>query len=161
MGIFNFGASRRSNDNQPPSIDEHARMIERILTDVTDKKFTRIQNQSGRGWAFTHGSARIEAYLTYGVDNKAAYLQVVAPIVTLSPESPVLPLYRFMLEENLNMVTAAFGIYETTIYIFYERPLEGLDAVEAKAIMTKIADYADDYDNYIVDNYGGRLYQQA
>jgi hypothetical protein len=46
------------------------------------------------------------------------------------------------------------------IYVFNERPLEGLDATETNNIITLVAGYADDLDNQLVNEFGGRLYAQ-
>jgi hypothetical protein len=47
------------------------------------------------------------------------------------------------------------------VYIFSERPLAGLDGNEANFIISQIAGYADDLDNQLVNEFGGRLYSQA
>ena len=43
---------------------------------------------------------------------------------------------------------------------FSERPLEGLDAVEANNIITLVAGYADEMDDKLVGEFGGRLYSR-
>jgi hypothetical protein len=46
------------------------------------------------------------------------------------------------------------------VYVFNERILEGLDAVEANHIIQMVASYADDLDNQLINEFGGRLYGQ-
>ncbi|MCA9905734.1 MAG: YbjN domain-containing protein, partial [Anaerolineae bacterium] len=85
------------------------------------------------------------------------YLQVLAPILHL-PLQGLLPLYRRLLEMNLQLTNAAFGVYLDVIYVFNERPLDGLDAVEANQIINTVAQYADDLDDKLLEEFGGRLY---
>ena len=42
--------------------------------------------------------------------------------------------------------------------VFSERPLEGLDAVEADQIISTVAAYADEWDDKLVAEFGGRVY---
>jgi hypothetical protein len=74
--------------------------------------------------------------------------------------SNLLPLYRHLLELNLQLTNAAMGVHLDVVYVFSERPLEGLDAVEANNIITLVATYADDLDDKIVTEFGGRLYSR-
>ncbi len=97
----------------------------------------------------------IEIYISQQ-DNEG-YLQVLSPIMYL-PLTNLLPLYRHLLEVNLQLTNAAFGLYNDTVYVFSERPLESLDAVEANNIINLVANYADDQDDRLVAEFGGRLY---
>jgi len=44
------------------------------------------------------------------------------------------------------------------VYVFYERPIEGLDAPEMNSIITLVSQYADEWDDKLVAEFGGRLY---
>ena len=113
--------------------------------------------ESGYAWNFWRGSALIEIYLT---PEDWGYLQVLSPIMHL-PQSNLLPLYRRLLELNLEMTNAALGVHEDVVYVFHERLLEGLDAVEADVIVRRLAQYADELDDVLVEEFGGRMYGQG
>ena len=85
---------------------------------------------------------------------------MVAPIIHV-PMNNLLALYRRLLELNMSLTNAAIGVYQDVVYIFNERPLAGLDANEANFIISQIAGYADDLDNQLVNEFGGRLYTQT
>lgn len=137
----------------------YAGMIQQILEALRiDPGGARLAVESGYGWNFRYGSAIIEVYIHSS--NEGSFFQVLAPIITL-PQSALLPFYRRMLELNLQLTNAALGVYHDTVYIFSERPLEGLDQVEAQTTIQRVADYADTLDNRLVDEFGGRLYNRA
>ncbi|QPC82208.1 YbjN domain-containing protein [Phototrophicus methaneseepsis] len=151
--MFNRGRGRGA------SLDQHATNVERILSSIgVNPQQARMSTRDGYGWAFQHGSAMIEVYITQQAQRE--YFQVVAPLIHL-PLNNLLPLYRRLLELNLSLTNASLGIYQDVVYIFNERPLAGLDANEADFIISQIAGYADDLDNQLVNEFGGRLYTQA
>ena len=65
------------------------------------------------------------------------YLQVLSPIIHL-PDQNLLPLYRRLLELNLQLTNTSIGVYLDVVYVFNERPLQGLDSVEANHIITQL-----------------------
>lgn len=148
------------NDN-PQRYDllqQHAVTVEQILSSVgIDPAQARMNTGQGYGWSFQRGSALIEVYVVQQDDRQ--YFQVLAPILHL-PQTGLLPLYRRLLELNLQLTNASVGVYQDVIYIFNERPLTGLDAQEANYIITQISEYADELDNQLLNEFGGRLYSQ-
>ena len=140
-------------------LDQYAATVENILSGIVqDPAQTRLAMDEGYGWSFQHGSAIIEIYITR--QQERGYLQVLSPIMHL-PNSGLMPIYRRLLELNLSLTDAALGVYQDVVYIFSERPLEGLDASEATFIITHVAQYADEMDNNLVAEFGGRLYSEA
>lgn len=145
----------RSND----PLAGFAAMVHQILAGLRiDPDSARLQVEGGYGWNFRYGSAIIEVYIHE--NEEGAYFQALSPIVTL-PQTGLLPLYRHLLELNLQLTNAALGIYSDTVYLFSERPLQGLDQVEAESTIRRVADYADNLDNQLVSEFGGRLYNRA
>jgi ABC-type enterochelin transport system ATPase subunit len=59
---------------------------------------------------------------------------------------------------NLQMTAVALGVHQDTVYAFHERPLEGMDAAEANSVINTVAGYADELDDRLVQEFGGRLY---
>lgn len=141
------------------ALEHHADTVENILASLNiDLDEARLSTEQGFGWSFRRGSAIIEVYISE--HDGDGYLQVLAPIIII-PESGLLPLYRRLLELNLQLTNASLGVYYDVVYVFTERPLQGLDSVEADAIIRTVAEYADDLDNSLVSEFGGRLYSQV
>jgi hypothetical protein len=143
----------------PGLLQAYARSVEEILATLgMEPARARLQLSSGFGWSFVWGSAVIEVYVS---ENEGrGFFQALSPLIHL-PETGLLPLYRHLLELNLSLTNAAFGVYQDVVYIYSERPLQGLDAVEASAVITAISNYADELDNVLLHEFGGRLYQQG
>jgi hypothetical protein len=140
-------------------LENYAATVEQILPDIgIDPAQSRLNTEQGFGWSFRRGSATIEVYVSQQDD--VGYLQVLAPILHL-PANGLLPLYRRLLELNLQLTNAAFGVHLDVVYVFSERPLEGLDSAEANNIIALIAHYADQWDNELFNEFGGRLYGQV
>lgn len=140
------------------AMQNSAAAVERILYGIgVDPAAARMSVQDGYGWSFRRGSATIEIYVTQR--EGVGYLQALAPIIHL-PTTGLLPLYRHLLELNLQMTDAALGVYLDVVYVFSERPLDGMDADEANSMINIVAAYADELDNRLVDEFGGRLYNR-
>ena len=139
-------------------LQQSAGTVEQILGNIgVDPVSARMNVQAGYGWNFQRGSALIEVYIT---QEERGYLQVLSPIMHLPPTN-LLALYRRLLELNLQLTNASVGVHQDVVYVFNERPLDGLDPIEADSIIRKLAIYADDLDNSLVEEFGGRLYGQA
>lgn len=164
MGMFFGGRSnRRGSDNQNKQInplEKQSQVIEDILRQLNyPPEKARMDTDEGYGWTIYRGSALIDIYLSQQAG--VGYLQVLSPIMHISTSKPLLPLYRHLLELNLQLTSAALGMYDDVVYVYYERKIEGLDANEANEIIKQVAEYADTLDNQLVDEFGGRLYMQV
>jgi len=156
-----FARRRQTGAPPPPNnpLEHHADTVEDILEVIgVDPIHARLGTEQGFGWNFRRGSAIIEIYVSE--QEGRGYLQVLSPIFHL-PSTGLLPLYRKLLELNLQLTNASLGVYFDVVYVFNERPLEGLDSTETNNIITLVAGYADDLDNQLVSEFGGRLYSQA
>ena len=155
--MLNFrGRSRATGEN---ALEVYAGTIEQILTSVgIDPVRARMRTETGFGWSFQRNSAVIEIFVSQ--QEGLGYLQVLSPIMHL-PINGLLPLYRRLLELNLQLTNAALGVYLDVVYVFNERPLEGLDGNEANTIINLVAGYADDLDDKLVQEFGGRLYAKV
>ncbi len=151
---------RGRNTKQPPpsapTLETYAGTVEQILMAINvDPVQARMKLETGFGWTFQRGSAVIEIYVSQ--QNGVGYFQALSPIMHL-PINALLPLYRRLLELNMQLTNAAIGIYLDVVYVFNERPLDGMDAGEANSIINLVAAYADDLDDKLVAEFGGRLY---
>lgn len=154
MGPF-FGRGEQQPDENAGQFEVSLRAVEGILAAIgVDAGAARMEVESGFGWHFQRGSALIEVYLT---PEEQGYLQVLSPIVHL-PQQHLLALYRRLLELNLQLTNAALGLHEDVVYVFHERLLAGLDAAEADAIIRRLARYADELDDALAEEFGGRMY---
>lgn len=150
---------RQRNPRNTGSLQQHATIVEGILASIgVDPNIARMETQNGYGWTFQRGSALIEVYIAQQEGRE--YLQVLSPLMHI-PQAGLLPLYRRLLELNLSLTNASLGVYLDVVYVFNERPLAGLDGTEANFIISQISEYADDLDNQLVNEFGGRLYSQT
>lgn len=141
-----------------PNLQEYAMTVAQILTALgIDPNAAAMPLQEGYGWNFKRGSALIEIYIA--VQEGEGYLQVLSPILHLPPGG-LLPLYRRLLELNMQLTAASMGVYQDVVYVFHERPLSGMDADEANTIVNLVAHYADDLDDKLLTEFGGRLYER-
>lgn len=139
-----------------PNLEAYAATVEQILLALgVDPSQARLNTQGGFGWSFQRGSAVIEVYVSQ--QENVGYLQVLSPMMHL-PQTGLLALYRRLLELNLQMTNASIGLYLDVAYLYSERPLDGLDSVEANNIISLVANYADGLDDKLVAEFGGRLY---
>jgi len=149
----------RRQQAQAGNLQQHAAIVEQILNSIgVEPGRAQMKTENGYGWSFQRGSALIEVYIAR--QESREYLQVLSPLMHV-PTGALLPLYRRLLELNLSLTNASLGIYLDVVYVFNERPLDGLDGSEANFIITQIAEYADDLDNQLVNEFGGRLYGQT
>ncbi len=156
---FLFGSRpQRKDQDSLNKLEQSAYTVEQILGNIgVDPVEARMRVDAGYAWNFQRGSALIEVYVS---QEERGYLQVLSPIMHL-PSTNLLALYRKLLELNLQLTNASVGVHEDVVYVFNERPLEGLDPEEADSIIRKLAIYADELDNTLVDEFGGRMYSQA
>jgi len=152
--LFGRGAKEPAQ-REETQLELSLRAVEGILRAIgVDPNAARMEVESGYGWNFQRGSALIEVYLT---PEEQGYLQVLSPIMHL-PGRQLLALYRRLLELNLQLTNAALGVHEDVVYLYHERLLAGLDAAEADAIIRRLAQYADELDDALAEEFGGRMY---
>jgi hypothetical protein len=151
MGFFGRGRQQTQVSNK----EQVAAHVERILQEAGIRLEEARLNVEGLGWKFKQGSAEIEIYIN-NKDGKE-YFQVVSPIMHV-PQNGLVAFYRRLLELNLIHANLTFGVFSDLVYVFNERPLDGLDLGEARDIIAGVALNADSYDNLLVNEFGGRIY---
>lgn len=157
--MLNFRGRNPQNQLAASPLEAYARTVEQILSSIqVDLNRARMKTDNGFGWSFQRGSAVIEIFVSE--QNGVGYFQVLSPIMHL-PINGLLPLYRRLLELNLQMSNACLGLYLDVVYVFSERPLQGMDGNEANDIINLVASYADDFDDKLVSEFGGRLYAKV
>jgi hypothetical protein len=108
-------------------------------------------------WAIIKGSARILIYVQYLEKNGSSYFWVVSPITDIPEPRLLLKFYEEVLETNHTLYGAAFTKSEKWIYLKSIRELKGIDEEEMFNIITRIANYADMYDDVLFSKYGTGL----
>ena len=111
---------------------------------------------SAHAWAFQKGSATIAIDL---VEHPASWrLRVSAIVMTTNDTVDKLGLYEQLLTLNAVEVTgAAFAIQGSEVLLLSERNTIDLDRSEVRDLVLIVRTFADEYDDKLVDQYGGVL----
>lgn len=110
-------------------------------------------------WLFERGTAQVEVRLIQE-DGGGTFIQVSAFVMHL-PHDNVLRLYRRLLELNMQLVGAAFAVHRDVVYLVEERPTQDLNDSEIHTMINTVAGFADQLDDVLVAEFGGRLYGQV
>lgn len=107
-------------------------------------------------WRVVKGSASVRISLAKG--GGYATLRVAAPVMTTDARVDHLVLYRKLLVLNANQLSgAAFATRQNEILLVAERSTLDLDRSEVLDLIRRVENYADHYDDLLVDEFGGRL----
>jgi hypothetical protein len=108
-------------------------------------------------WSIQRGSAGIQVSVAKSDRGDTVYLRAVSPIMSLPPESLLLPLFRRLLELNgRGLVNAAFAVVDDRVVVKSERPTSFLDVAEVEQIILHLSAVADTYDDRLVKEFGGQ-----
>ncbi len=144
---------------QVEDVTSAARIVGEALGKIgVDPRPERLPGDRGFGWSIRRGSAVV--FITVNQENNHAYLRLTSPILYL-PSENLLPLYRTLLGINMELTSAALAVHEDKVCIVSERPVEGLDHVEADDLLKRISHYADELDNKLAAEFGARLYTEG
>jgi len=132
-------------------------MIEGVLRDLGhDPAATRSGTDAEPQWGFEHGSTSVVVALVDREDY--THLRVVAPVMTTDARVDVLKLYRHLLTLHGHEVYgAAFAAFQNEIQLVAERSTIDLDRSEVRDTIERVRDYADHYDDLLVEQFGGRV----
>lgn len=132
-------------------------MIEDVLIElghVVEK--TRAQfPECERAWRISKGSATVEiALLARGDDN---WLQVSASVMTPGARADTATLWRKLLSMNYERASVAcFALRGDTVVIIGQRSTRDLDRGEVITLIRTVSEDADDHDDQLVKEFGGR-----
>jgi len=155
MGLLGRGRGPARQDTLLP----YARQVEKFLRQLHIEPSQARQQSSDYVWRFQYGSALVEVVLFHKRADEGGgdFMQIYSPLLHLPP-SGLLPLYRRLLELNLTLAQAAFGVRADVIYLFMERSLVDLELRELESLIKMIADTADRYDNELMMEFSARPY---
>lgn len=153
MGLF----GRKKTDIG--DIKESVKIVREVLGKIGINETPQpIDGGKGFGWVIQRGSAVVYVMINQ-IDSKG-FFKVISPILYL-PSENLLPLYRSILEINMDLISAALGVQEDKVCVMSERSIAGLDAEEADEIIKRVSYYADQLDNKLAAEFGGRLFSGA
>lgn len=151
----------RPNTQQDPGLAAVAARIDGILHALgVDPALARVDDGSGRNfvWQFQRGTALVEVLLLN--EGGRQFFQVCSPILHI-PQDGLVRFYRRLLEYNMQLSGAAFAVYRDVVYVVHERALAGLDDAEANEMISTVAGFADELDDRLAAEFGGRLFGQV
>jgi hypothetical protein len=132
-------------------------MIEDVLIElghVLEKARAQFP-ECERAWRISKGSATVEIALLKREDDN--WLQVSASVMTPGPRTDTAALWRKLLSLNYERASVAcFALRGDTVVIIGQRSTRDLDRGEVITLISTVSDDADDYDDRLVKEFGGR-----
>ena len=106
-------------------------------------------------WRVQKGSAHVFILLD-GVAGEN-FLRITAPVIHVDPAADKVGLYQKLLELNRTEVYgAAFALDGSVVVLTSQRSTTDLDRSEVLDLVKRVEEYADKYDDLLVDEFGGR-----
>ena len=146
------------DNNRDANLHSSEQMVEDVLVELGHFVNEARSEQPGarRAWRVFKGSASVRITLIDRDD--FVHLRVVAPILTTDDSVDLAGLYRRLLSMNAEEIHgAAFAVAGTEVQLVAERSTIDLDRGEVLDLIRRIQSYADEYDDNLVANFGGRL----
>lgn len=134
------------------TIAPYVEMVEDCIRDLGLDP-TTVRGQKEGQWDLVRGSARVWIDVWHIERENRPYIQAMSPVMKMPPESRWAEFYQELAEINYKLYGCAFCKYNEWIYLKVIRECEGLDKSEAFAMITRIGNYADDYDDYLKNKY--------
>ncbi|MEZ4830116.1 MAG: YbjN domain-containing protein [Bacteroidia bacterium] len=125
----------------------HYAIVENALRQLGVDPTTCRGEQPG-SWNLVKGSARIMLDLWYIESEQRAYFSALSPVMKF-PKSSTESLSRELLAINHQLFGAAFSLFNDVIYMRTIREVDGMDATEAGAMILRVANYTDHYDDIL------------
>jgi hypothetical protein len=146
-----FANQRQAN------LESTTAMIEDVLVElghVLEKARAQFP-ECERAWRISKGSATVEiALLARG---EAGWLQVSASVMTPGARTDQAALWRKVLVLNAERAqSASFALRGNTVVLIGQRPTLDLDRSEVLALIETVSTDADQYDDELVREFGGR-----
>ena len=134
-------------DTTPYTPEGVSKTMEDILTSIG--KDVRLSRVGKSAWDIEEGSALIK--ITHNTQNRFIYCDAILGSL---PKQNIGELYEYMLKENYTLESLGFSVDRQNVVlstIIYDADL---NAETGKEILGELFQKADDYDNYLADNYG-------
>ena len=104
-------------------------------------------------WNLKKGSATVWIDVWQVQNEERGYFQVMSPVCQVPVNNQHL-FTKELLEINHTLYGVAFTIFKDWAYIKMIREVDGLDQKEAEAMINRVGNYADDWDDKLKAKYG-------
>lgn len=145
------------SNQREANLESITAMIEDVLIElghVLEKARAQFP-ECERAWRISKGSATVEIALLKREDDN--WLQVSASVMTPGPRTDTAALWRKLLSLNYERASVAcFALRGDTVVIIGQRSTRDLDRGEVITLISTVSDDADDYDDRLVKEFGGR-----
>lgn len=137
------------------NLQDYYAVIERSIEQLGFDAEACRSEQEGQ-WNLTRGSANVWIDCWHIELQGRAYYQVMSPLMEV-PNENQRQLFEELLSLNDKLFGVSFTLYNGLIWLKAIREARGLDEEEALNILARISTYADMYDDYLSNKYGGRM----
>lgn len=137
------------------NLQDYYTIIENCIETLGFDAETCRSDQPGQ-WNLTRGSANVWIDCWHIELQGRAYYQVMSPLMEV-PHENQRPLFEELLGLNDKLFGVSFTLYNGLIWLKAIREARGMDVEEALNILARISTYADMYDDYLSNKYGGRM----
>jgi hypothetical protein len=140
-------------------LGSHREEVEAVIASLAvegSARFTRLpDSEEGVMWIFKYGTVRVFVVLSGETSDDT--LTVWAPVLKLPAEPATeAALYRFLLEANwLETWESRFCLRDGEVVLLSMRTLDSLDPTEISRAITIVATLADEYDESLLERFGG------
>jgi hypothetical protein len=144
-------------DGREANIKSTIAMVEDVLLElghaVSDCRASAERDEQ-KAWEVKQGSATVRIALS--MRDEAPHLRVISTVLTLTPKVDEAALFARLLKLNRTVLcSAAFALDGKHVQIVAERPTLDLDRSEVFDVIRRIEFYADEYDDWLVEEFGG------
>jgi hypothetical protein len=133
------------------NIENYYQLVERCISSLGVDPTTCRGKETGQ-WTLRKGSANVWVDVWYSEKETRSYVQVMSPVMEIKTTDTT-AFYKELLEINDKLYGCAFTIYNNWVWLKVIRETDGLEDNEFMAMLNRIGNYADQYDNYLIDKY--------
>ncbi|MFN7707737.1 MAG: YbjN domain-containing protein [Sphingobacteriia bacterium] len=124
-------------------------MVEACIQDLGVQPANCRGEKTGQ-YNLNKGSASV--WIDFFERDGRGYYQVVSPVVAV-PDEGADTLFRELLQINDTLYGVAFTLYNDWVWLKVIREVDGMDKPEAMAMLLRVGNYADHYDDYLRQRY--------
>lgn len=144
------------------NLESTVAMVEDVLIELGHfvNECRRERPGSAQSWTICKGSASIDIDI---VEHPKSYrVRVSATVLTINEDVDREALFARLLALNAVEITgAAFALQDPEVQLLGERPTLDLDRSELRELIDTVRQFADDYDDTLVEEFGGTLGKRA
>src|SRR5262245_52125719 len=150
--------SKLFSDPREANLRSCVTMVEGVLQSLGhEPAASRVGDHDGWPvWKVRKGTANV--YVQIEARGEATFLRIVAPVMHAGPAVDKPKLYQRLLELNHREIYgSAFALdaENDLVVLVAERTTTDLDRSEVLDLVKRVEDYADKYDDILVDEFGG------